>query len=120
MPAIHASRRSCASATAMATALLLECARCQKSGFLSSQVRVHVVDGRELNECRECYLGLECHGKDVSDTSLAQYGWQIAYCVNKTTKALRINGGSGEHAALRRFFVDNKKVHQARRQALHS
>eukprot|EP00973_Karenia_brevis_P011403 1544313-Karenia_brevis.AAC.1 len=51
MPALNASRRSRASATAMATALLSECASCRKSGFLSSQVRVRIMDGRELNQC---------------------------------------------------------------------
>eukprot|EP00973_Karenia_brevis_P036187 4990434-Karenia_brevis.AAC.1 len=95
----------------MAAALLFECATCQKSGFLSSQVRVHVVAGRELNQCRECYVGLECNGKDVADTRWRNTVGRskiFAYFVNKTTKALRNNGGSGEHAALRRFYVDNK------------
>eukprot|EP00973_Karenia_brevis_P087958 12199368-Karenia_brevis.AAC.1 len=70
MPALNAAHRSRASATAMATAFPWGCARRQKSRFLSSQVGVHLVDGRELNQCRECYVELECNGKDVSDTRL--------------------------------------------------
>eukprot|EP00973_Karenia_brevis_P059014 8216714-Karenia_brevis.AAC.1 len=31
-------------------------------------LRVHFVDGRELNQSRGCYVGLECNGKDVSGT----------------------------------------------------
>eukprot|EP00973_Karenia_brevis_P091704 12408745-Karenia_brevis.AAC.1 len=70
------------------------------------------MDGQELNQCRECYVELECNGKDVSDTrwrDTVGRSKHFAYYVNKTTKPLRNNGSSGQHAALGRFYVDSKK-----------
>eukprot|EP00973_Karenia_brevis_P017606 2416333-Karenia_brevis.AAC.1 len=111
MPALNAARSSSVSATGMATALVFECASCNKSGFLSSQVRVHVVDGQELNQCRECYVELECDGKVVIDTrwrNTVGRSKNFAYFVDKNAMALRTTGGSGGRAVLQRFYMDNK------------
>eukprot|EP00973_Karenia_brevis_P026219 3616230-Karenia_brevis.AAC.1 len=68
MPALSAARRSSVTAKGMAKAILSECASCNTQGFLSSRVRVHIVDGQELFQCEECYVELECDSKEISPT----------------------------------------------------
>eukprot|EP00973_Karenia_brevis_P031516 4347805-Karenia_brevis.AAC.1 len=50
MPALSAARCSSVSAKGVSKAMLNECASCKKKGFLSSQVRVHIVDGQGLDQ----------------------------------------------------------------------
>eukprot|EP00973_Karenia_brevis_P047181 6548509-Karenia_brevis.AAC.1 len=96
----------------MARALLSECASCKGSGFLSSQVREHVVDGQEPYQCQRCYVKLECDGTEITHTRWRHVVGKskfFAYFVNKNAMTLRANGGRGAHTGLKRFYMDNKK-----------
>eukprot|EP00973_Karenia_brevis_P023970 3304653-Karenia_brevis.AAC.1 len=93
----------------MAKALLSECASCNTAGFVSSQVRVHTVDGQELYQCQKCYV--ECRGKEITATrwrNTVRRSKNFAYFVDRNTMTLRTNGGQGEHAVPKRFYMDNK------------
>eukprot|EP00973_Karenia_brevis_P016698 2287023-Karenia_brevis.AAC.1 len=66
MPALSAAPRSSVFAKGMARALLSQCVSCKAAGFLSSQVRVHIVDGQEQYQCQKCYVELECGGTEIT------------------------------------------------------
>eukprot|EP00973_Karenia_brevis_P092715 12413788-Karenia_brevis.AAC.1 len=101
MSALSAARKSSMSAKGVATALLFECASCAESGCLSSQVRVHNVDGQELYQCQRCYIELECDGQEITATccrNIVGKSKNFAHYVGKNSLTLGANGGRGGHA----------------------
>eukprot|EP00973_Karenia_brevis_P024178 3337809-Karenia_brevis.AAC.1 len=55
---------------------------------------------------------LECGGREITSTRWRKFVGKLKnfdYFVDRNTLTLGTNGGHGEHAVLKRFYMDNKE-----------
>eukprot|EP00973_Karenia_brevis_P055303 7689039-Karenia_brevis.AAC.1 len=91
--------------------MMSECSTCIELGYVSSQVKIHIAQNHEFDQCQKCYTELECDGVEVTATQFREIVISSKGHAHNDSDYpwLSASGELGTLELLKRFYLDHQE-----------